>query len=91
MEVAPPFPRAERTTRDSRWVTSCEDPSNVARRYGYGFPLYQVQEAKKEVFERLFAGPLNPGLLDVLPSDYPYLASEKDPFPKFVNGCSPAN
>lgn len=52
--------------------------------YGRGFPdgfrLWQDPTARRQVFTRIFHGPLNPGLTDLVPAGYPYVCTPQDPF-----------
>jgi hypothetical protein len=79
---APPYPRLE----------GFED--SVEHFYGYensatfGWKLFSVAELRSGVFNKIFKGPLSlgletPALINytvVLPSNYPYVTCEKNPF-----------
>jgi len=79
MGKAPPYPR----------LAGHIDYGNESKRiYGYlyngaadGMRIWQAPEAIDPVFRRIFAGPLNPGLSDILPADYPYITCDSNPFP----------
>lgn len=79
-EVSPPL--ARRSGKDSR---SASD-----RRYGYGLPegfrLFSSEKARKLVFQGIFKGPLNPNIDDLLPRDYPYRPTVRNPYPVMMPG-----
>lgn len=71
LQLAPPYPRAERVTRDARWVESKNDRNNVSRRFSkscqdqspvFGFPLFRISDLRDSVFDKVFKGVLNEGL-----------------------------
>lgn len=92
MQLAPPYLRAETATNDSHWTESRDDTAVVWRRFSmqetqdgsYGFKLYTESAARHNVFERVFRGPLAPGLEQILPrvapSDYPFKITPEEPF-----------
>lgn len=72
---APPRPR----------LVGSDTSSRKSRQYGRyvpdGFRLWLSRKARVLVFHGIFRGPLNPGILDALPADYPYRPSDSNPFP----------
>jgi len=86
LRQAPPYPRTE------------GNDDNVAHLYGYendtvnGFHLFETQKLRKDLFSKIFKGPLARGLetpesmgfTKILASDYPYVTCEKNPFPNGV-------
>jgi len=89
LEIAPPYPKVEGYI-DSLWPES--------RMYGYahsenfGFALYNNEDVRKKVFNKIFKGPLSLGLEmpsvvnfdTILASDYPYGTCYMNPFPNGV-------
>lgn len=87
MHQAPPYPRTEGNDDD------------VAHFYGYendavnGFHLFETQKLRKNLFSKIFKGPLALGLetpevlnfSKLLASNYPYITCEKNPFPSGVD------
>ena len=86
LRQAPPYPRTE------------GNDDTVAHLYGYendnvnGFHLFETQKLRKDLFSKIFKGPLSLGLETpevmgfdrVLASNYPYVTCEKNPFPNGV-------
>lgn len=79
--VAPPRPR--RTGKDR----TPPEKRAYGRPVPHGLRLWASCKARKVVFPGIFRGPLNPGILDLLPKDYPYRPSREDPFPMIIPDC----
>ena len=86
LEIAPPMPRIE-GKEDAKWPN--ERAYGYKNSNGYGFNLFYNPDAREKVFNKIFKGPLNSGLLtphlidmDTLVSDtYPYKPCPAYPFP----------
>ena len=87
MHQAPPYPRTE------------GNDDTTAHFYGYendtvnGFHLFETSKLRKDLFSKIFKGPLDRGLevpesmgfTKLLASNYPYVTCEKNPFPNGVD------
>jgi hypothetical protein len=93
MNLAPPYLRKGTIGRDGEWAHSRDNCQNYTRRFSlqtsenssYGFKLFMDRNARKEIFERIFLGPIVPSLessrfVNKKPADFPLAANEAEPF-----------
>jgi len=87
MHQAPPYPRLSGFSDTAPHFYGYENDAT------YGFKLFESDELREGVFNKIFKGPLSLGLEEpsvihfeaILASDYPYVSCQSNPFPTGVD------